>query len=78
MVTDVERTGVWYHETRPITISLVVDNFGVKYITKEYVDHLIVSLQSNYTLTEDWKGYMYCGISLQWDYINKTVDISMP
>jgi hypothetical protein len=36
--------GLWYHETRPITFTLVVDNFGVKYISKEDVNHLIVSL----------------------------------
>jgi hypothetical protein len=70
--------GLWYHETRPITFTLVVDDFGVKYISKEDVDHLIVSLQSNYTLTKDWTGNLYCGISLQWDYINRTVNISMP
>ncbi len=70
--------GLWYHETRPITFTLVVDDVGVKYISKEDVDHLIVSLQSSYTLTEDWMGNLYCGISLQWDYINRTVNISMP
>jgi hypothetical protein len=31
-----------------------------------------------YTLTEDWTGDLYCGIALDWDYINGTVDISMP
>jgi hypothetical protein len=56
----------------------VVDDFGEKYISKEDVNHLIVSLQSNYTLTKDWMGNLYCGISLQWDYINRTVDNSMP
>ncbi len=71
-------SGLWYHETRPITFTLVVDSFGVKYIRKEDVDNLIVSLQRNYTLTEDWTGNHYCGISFQWDYINRTVDISMP
>jgi hypothetical protein len=56
----------------------VVDDFGEKYISKEDVNHLIVSLQSNYTLTKDWMGNLYCGISLQWDYINRTVDNSKP
>ncbi len=31
-----------------------------------------------YTLTEDWTGDRYCEIALSWDYINRTVDISMP
>ena len=29
-------------------------------------------------LTEDWSGDLYCGIKLHWDYIARTVDISMP
>jgi hypothetical protein len=42
------------------------------------VDHLIASIKSTYKLTKDWMGNLYCGISLDWDYINRTVDISMP
>ena len=57
---------------------LVVDNFGVKFINKEDVDHLISSIKTTYTLTEDWSGQLYCGITLDWDYVNRTVDISMP
>ncbi len=33
--------GLWKHERRPISFTLVVDNFGVKYVGKEHVDHLI-------------------------------------
>jgi hypothetical protein len=56
----------------------VVDDFGVKYVKKDDVDHLIVSIKSTYSLTEDWMGNMYCGITLEWDYENRHVDISMP
>ncbi len=28
-------------------------------------------------LTKDWTGNLYCGIWLDWDYTNRTVDISM-
>jgi hypothetical protein len=27
---------------------------------------------------EDWTGNLYCGITLEWDYIGRTVNISMP
>ncbi len=27
---------------------------------------------------EDWTGGLYCGITLKWDYVGRTVDISMP
>ena len=45
--------GLWKHITRPISFSLVVDNFGVKYIDKADVDHLIVALKK--TLWNIWK-----------------------
>ena len=70
--------GLWYHETRPISFTLVVDDFGVKNISKDDVVHLMKSLHSRYTLTEDWTGDLYCGITLAWDYIKRKADISMP
>ena len=46
---------------------------------KEHADHLIASIKSTYKkLTEDWTGSLYCGITLDWDYVGRTVDISMP
>jgi hypothetical protein len=33
--------GLWTHEWRPITFSLVVDNFRVKYIKEEHAQHLL-------------------------------------
>jgi hypothetical protein len=48
--------------------TLVVDDFGVKYVRKEHADHLIASIRSTYRkFTEDWTGSLYCGISLDWD-----------
>ena len=70
--------GLWKHVSRPIQFTLVVDDFGVKYSRKEDIDHLIQSLKKDFTLSEDWKGDLYCGISLKWDYEERTLDISMP
>ena len=33
--------GLWKHTWRPTTFSLIVDDFGVKYVGKEHADHLI-------------------------------------
>ncbi len=33
--------GLWKHGTRPISFSLVVNNFGVKYIKEEDMQHLL-------------------------------------
>ena len=60
--------GLWRHATRPIQLSLVVDNFGVKYVGKQHVEHLVHCLKKNYAkVSEDWKGKIYCGITLEWN-----------
>ena len=64
--------------TRPISFTLVVDDFGIKYVGKEHAQHLIDTLQSLYTITIDWTGTLYCGLTLKWDYQAGTVDISIP
>jgi hypothetical protein len=74
----VNTPGLWYHESRQITFTLVVDDFGVKYVNQDDVNHLIASIKKTYTLTEDWTGDLYCGIKLRWDYENRTINISMP
>jgi hypothetical protein len=71
--------GLWKHTSRPISFTLVVDDFGVKYEQKEDVNHLITALKDKYKkLSEDWSGDLYCGIKLTWDYVARTLDISMP
>ncbi len=73
-----QHAGTLDHKSRPISFTLVVDNFGVKYVTQEDVDHLITSIKSTNSLTKEWTGNLYCGITLEWDCINWTVDILMP
>jgi hypothetical protein len=70
--------GLFTHDTRPVAFSLVVDDFGIKYEGKEHALHLQQVLQQKYTITTDWEGKQYCGITLDWDYDNGTVDLSMP
>ena len=70
--------GLWRHETKDITFTLVVDDFGVKYTSKEDADHLMTTLKRLYKVSEDWDGARYCGLTLKWDYAAGTCDISMP
>jgi len=69
---------LWKHTTRHIQFTLTVDNFGVKYVGKDNADHLIAALRKHYEVEEDWKGSLYCGITLNWNYAQGHVDISMP
>ena len=48
--------GLWKHDTRPICFSLIVDDFGVKYVGKEHADHLISVLRKHYEVNTDWDG----------------------
>ena len=53
---SVNTPGLWTHKSRPISFTLVVDDFGVKYVAQDDIDHLIASIKSTYSLTEDWTG----------------------
>ena len=58
---------------------MVIDNFEIKYSGKEHTDHLIGILRIKYTATvTDWKGRLYCGIMLEWNYCEGYIDILMP
>ena len=69
---------MWRHIWLPVTFILVVDNFGVKCIGVEQLKHLIKSLKQFYEIELDITGTKYCGITLEWDYANRTVDLPIP
>jgi hypothetical protein len=70
--------GLWLHKTRPISFTLVVDDFTVKYVGKQHAEHLRNALLRTYGLTTDWTATVYSGMTLKWDYKNRSCDISMP
>ena len=70
--------GLWKHDWRPIQFTLVVDDFGVKYVGKEHALHLKATLEEHYKVTNDWEGKRYIGITLDWDYKRRQVHLSMP
>jgi hypothetical protein len=39
--------GLWKHEWRPVQFTLVVDDFGIKYVGKEHALHLKTMLEDN-------------------------------
>jgi hypothetical protein len=70
--------GLWLHKTRPISFTLAVDDFAVKYVGKQHAEHLRNALLQTYELKTDWTATVYSGMTLKWDYKNRTCDISMP
>jgi hypothetical protein len=70
---------LWKHVTRPVWFNLCVDNFGIKYIEREHLQHLYDALQKEtYEIVEDWKGNLYCRITLKWNYKKHHVYLAMP
>ena len=69
--------GLFWHKTQPIWFTLVVDDFGIKYVGKEHVQHLLGILKKWYEVEEDWTGSLYCEITLNWHYNQHYVDISV-
>jgi hypothetical protein len=70
--------GLWLHKTRPISFTLVVDDFTAKYVGKQHAAHLRNALLRTYELTTDWSATVYSSMTLKWDYDKSTCNIYMP
>ena len=70
--------GMWKHKTRKTIFCLCVDDFGIKYMNTNDLDHLLTTLKGNYGVTVDIAGKNFCGLTLDWNYPDGYVDISMP
>jgi hypothetical protein len=70
--------GLWKHVSHPVWFNLCVNDFGIKYIGIENIQHLYNALKKEtYDIVEDYKGELYCGITLKWNYKKQWVDTSM-
>jgi hypothetical protein len=70
--------GLFSHESHPIWFNLAVDDFGIKCIGEDTLQHLYNSLQAEaYNIIKDRAGDLYCGINLKWDYTKGYVNLSM-
>ena len=70
--------GLWSHKTRKTKFCLCVDDFGIKYFSKHDAEHLLQALKSFYAISTDWSGTNYCGLTMNWNYKQGYVDVSMP
>jgi hypothetical protein len=68
---------LWKHKTRPIYFCLVVDNFAVKYVNQDNVDHVIKAVRKYYPMTGDKEATTYIGLTIEWDYENQKAHIHM-
>jgi hypothetical protein len=42
------------------------------------MEHLISTIGKRYPVKVDWKAEIYLGITIKWDYVNRTATLSMP
>ncbi len=57
--------GLWTQDWHPIQFTLVVDDFGVKYIGEEHAQHLLESVRKHYKCSCEMEGEQYCGLTLK-------------
>jgi hypothetical protein len=62
---------------RPISFTLCIDDFGVKYVGQEHAEHLLQVLNMHYKCSQDWDGKKYLGMDIDWDYKKRKVHVSM-
>ena len=56
--------GFCRHQTYPLQLSLLLDEFGVKYERQAGIIHILDTLKTIYKISDDWDGKLYYGINL--------------
>jgi hypothetical protein len=69
---------LWTHKWRPVQFTLVLDDFGIKYVGEDNLQHLTSILREHYEISIDREGKRYVGIHFDWDYEKQEVHLSMP
>ena len=55
-----------------------MDDFLIQHTTEAALNHLVETLQKNYTITIDRQATKYCGMQLDWNYVEGHGTLSMP
>jgi hypothetical protein len=70
--------GLWAHETRTTTFTLlVVDDFAIKIMSEDDANHIINALKKHYTITVDREATKSIGLTIELDYENSKVHMDM-
>ena len=69
---------MWKYETRQTRICLCVNDFGIKYYSKDDITYFFNDLKPTYEYTVDWEGRNYTGIHLDWYYDKGYIDVYIP
>jgi hypothetical protein len=70
--------GLWRHTWRPLQFCLIVDDFGVEYVSIEHFNFLLELLEKFHGVQCNMASDKLAGIAIQWDYPGKRCRLSMP
>jgi hypothetical protein len=70
--------GLWKQDTPPIIFSLIVHNFGIKYVGEENTQHLLDTVRTYFKCLCNWEKEHYCVLTMKWVYLGKKVHLPMP
>ena len=59
---------LWLHDWSPISLTLVINYFEIKYIGCKHTEYFRRVLEEFYEVVFDWYGNKYIGLSLDLDY----------
>ena len=69
--------GLQVYDNRNTIFILVVGNFCVQYSSTEDAEHFFNYFRAKYLITVDMEATVYIGIKLDWDYVHRTVILSI-
>jgi hypothetical protein len=69
--------GLWRHNFCPVSFTLCIYDFSIKYVSREHIEHLSSILNEHYKCSQDWDGARYLRMNINWDYIIKNAHVSM-
>jgi hypothetical protein len=70
--------GLWKHDARLFSFTLVVYDFGIKYVGEENAQHLLNTMQQFYKCSCNWDRERYCGLTIKWDYNGQKFHLLIP
>ena len=66
------------HNNNGVAFTLVVDDLCVKWSTQEGWQHLLQTLRKTYDIKVQEKIKRYIGFTINYDQVNRTIDLTMP
>ena len=57
---------------------LLLTILGIKYVGEDHSQHMLAVLQEHHKLSIHWSSTKFIGLTLDWDYANRAVHLSMP